>query len=244
MDTSEPPEPKSELRDIGVERDLPAGDYIWLTRQGRRVGWERKSISDLLASLGSGRLADQLRRLAQEVEIPGLLWEGPLEVDHYGNLVDAYWTTRDGRRVRVPRSLNWNLRHLQGALYAYARLLGLNLVYSPGIEWTGRILRWLFEWDQKGYHPGIYARRRRDLYVPTRSAVALAEIVGPKRAHLMLAEFGSLRGVLMAGPDQLRQVRGIGPDAINRLRRVLDEPYDPSRSIFSAGLPDVEDHVA
>lgn len=232
VDTSEPRSCKESLADIATIEDMVTGDYAWASWRGESVGWERKYITDLLSSLGSGRLADQLRRLATEFDVAGILGEGPIEVDREGNILDYYWSTKNGRRAKVNKTTNWKLRHVQVAVYSFMRLLGVNYLYSPSIQWTPHIIRWLYEWDQRPYHTGIYTAPKKDLHVPTPGAVALAGLVGPKRAHLLLAKFGTMRQVCQASKTELLGVRGIGEGAVNKLEAGLDQYYDPKGSIF------------
>jgi ERCC4-type nuclease len=48
--------------------------------------------------------------------------------------------------------------------------------------------------------------------------------IGPERARRLLARFGSVEGVVRAGPEELRSVHGIGKTVAEKIRWALEEP--------------------
>ncbi len=72
---------------------LSSADYVITDVSGRRLGIERKSVSDFLNSMaktlknGEKRMFDQLRRMREEYDLTALLLEGDWRVDKTKHLV-------------------------------------------------------------------------------------------------------------------------------------------------------------
>lgn len=233
IDLSEPFDIQQALADLGYVRDGLIGDYRWFNTRHQRIGTERKSIPNLASSLANGELAEQLRKLVEDTDVANLLVEGPFDTDASGRLFRSYWVAIDGKRRFVREPLGWSLHHLLPAVYVMAQFLGVIPIFSPSIDWTPKVLRWMYSIDQDTYHGSLYSVRKRELFVPSLSAVALAAALGPQKADLLLREFSTLEGVLRATPDSIRRVKGIGPSTLKQLNRLLTEPY-------SVHTPEVE----
>ena len=230
IDVMEPARIAKDLLDIGDVQSLPSADYRWFTIKGELVGIERKSIQDFLGSLSNGSLADELRRLAEDVDIPILLSEGPLDVDHVsGTIYRSYWSGGKFHR----RETGWKISSYIPAIYGFCRTFGVFPFYSPSINETAKVIRYLYNYDQETYHTEVFKVRKRDYVIPSPAAVTLSAIVGPKTAHELLSHFGSLRKVLMADRKELITVYGIGPKTADKLISTLDKEYNPATSLFS-----------
>jgi ERCC4-type nuclease len=225
-DVYEPAKITDALSDIFSNRGNFT-DYSWESKDGTRVGVERKSVSDLLQSLSSGRLSDQLRRLCAECDFPVLLIEGPLDTNSKGFIVTRRWATtrlKNGKlkKVKKQRVTGWKLHSFIPAVYGYARLLGVTIMYSPHIDDTADVIRWMYEWDQKGSHSALLVPKRTKLQSPKQGVLALASLVGPHAATILCEHFGSLRGVVDHAAEA-GKVKGIGPVTAKKLLKVIDE---------------------
>ena len=187
----------TELARLGVDVEVTAlvsGDY----RIGRDVLIERKTVSDLHGSLASGRLFAQIGRVRDEASCPYLLVEG-------GDL-DA-----------GPRHPN----AVRGALLAIAEL-GVSTIRSVDSIDSAR---WLHRLVVR------QARRRAAASPPARRAAVpgvavLAGVPGISTAiaSSLVERFGSVEGVLAAGPDAWAAVEGIGRVRAQALAAALLRP--------------------
>ena len=163
-------------------------------RIGRDVLVERKTIADFHGSLGP-RLFGQVGRVRDEVAFPYLLIEG--------------------------RDLDAGPRHpnaVRGALLAIAEI-GVGLLRSSDAADSAR---WLHRLAVR------HARRRQAAARLPRSGVApgvavLAGVPGISSsvASALIERFGSIEGVLAAGPDAWAKIDGIGPVRAEALASAL-----------------------
>lgn len=167
----------------GVEVEiarLAAGDYA--LPGGLLI--ERKSPRDLVDSLLSERLYEQLTDLCEAQTPVALLIEG-----------DS-WS--GDRRLRTPilaRFYRWASAQPQ-----------LSVWYSPDAAWTARLLRSLGDGRPDG--PITTTRRRPRTRTPAESLRGLVAGVGPRSADRLIARFGSIRGVALASRSDLCETIG------------------------------------
>lgn len=165
---------------------LLLGDY----RVAGRWVFERKTARDFAQSLVDGRLFRQARRMALH---RGGVWilEG----------TESAWADCGVRRETI-----------LGAQVSLAAGFGLVLLSTASPTETGQSLvfaarqRKLLStgaFPRAGYRPSGLLRRQ--LFV-----LQGLPGVGPRRAEALLRTFGSIGGVMGAGPDQLGDVPGIG----------------------------------
>ena len=167
-----------------VAARLPAGDYVL----SDRVVVERKTGSDLAASIKDRRLFEQVERLADAYEAVVVVVEG--DPVHIG-----------------PES--W-----RGAL-GRVLLSGVAFFETADPEETAEWLVRLHRLEGSG---PSRARGTPRVRRPTEDRLRTAEDVltclpgiSTVGAQRLLAHFGSLAAVFAAGSDELRDVRGIGP---------------------------------
>lgn len=171
---------------------LTAGDY----RIGGGIVIERKTIADFHGSLGRGRLWAQVGKIRDEAVTPILLVEG--------DDLDA-----------GPRHSN----AVRGALLAVFEL-GVGILWSRD---PGDSALWLHRLAVRHERK---TRARRPLRVaepPEPGIEVLAAVPGisTRTAHALLDRFGSIGGLLHAGPDQWAKVDGIGSVRAHALATAL-----------------------
>ena len=176
-------------------RRLRTGDYAW----GDRLLFERKTLSDLVASIRDGRLLGQACRLASAPHAAIMILEGT-----------------------GPFSSGMNRKAIQGALITITVRLGIPLLRSMGPEETAFLM-----WRSARQIRSISARpitRSRKGKRPTGKRKIQLEIlqglprVGPHRARRLLRSFGSVRAVTSASLDELSRVPGIGKGTAGAIR--------------------------
>lgn len=166
---------------VTVER-LDAGDYLL----SAGFGIERKSASDLVKSVCSGRLLEQLDRLAKTYGCAALLIEG----DSW----EGDW------RLKAP---------MLGEIYhEISQRRDMNVIYSPSIIFSARILMDLARREQyRGSAPPMprpAAQRVRTSEDVLRSLPG----VGQAGAKKLLRTFGSVRAVANATEPELQAALG------------------------------------
>ena len=184
---------------VTVDR-LPLGDY----RVDNALLFERKTLRDFAVSLIDGRLFQQMIRLAGSPLKGILVLEG---------------TGRDLSQAGVRREA------LQGALITTTLVLGIAVLRSQAPEETARLMlyaaRQMRSASRGGFlRPGYRPRskRKRQLFI-----LQGLPGVGRERAGRLLDAFGSVQGVVTAGPEALQSVPGIGPNIADRIKWAVGE---------------------
>ena len=185
------------LQRLGIDVSvaaMPSGDYG--IPNGILV--ERKTVADLHGSIEQGRFFRQIGRIRDEAAFPYLLVEG-------ANVLAG------------PCHPNG----IRGALLAVADQ-GVALIRSLDVTDTSLWLHRLALREQ---------RRRRAVddtadRLPDPGVVALAGVAGVSRAmaKALIARFGSVEGVVAAGPKRWLEVDGIGEVRANALAAALLGP--------------------
>ena len=175
-------------------RDLPVGDYVL----SDRVIAERKTGTDLAASIKDRRLFEQVARMAEAYTAVVLLVEG--------------------RPAHISEQ-SWH-----GAL---ARVLvsGVAVVRTKNPKDTAAWLARMDRLEDKGpVEPRGRPRPRRateDLAQVAEDVLSCLPGISTVGAARLLAHFGSLAAVFAADEDELRAVRGLGPVRTTALARLF-----------------------
>jgi ERCC4-type nuclease len=174
----------SSLQRLGarvVVEPLAAGDYG--ISGGALI--ERKTVADLHGSLGRGRLWSQIGRVRDTAVLPFLFVEGP-DIDE------------------GPRHPN----AIRGCLLAIADL-GIAVVRSQDPADTAVWLHRLAVRQERRQRASTAVRRRQH---PPPGLAVLKGVPGisDATARALLERFGSIEGLLAAGPDQWAEVNGVG----------------------------------
>lgn len=142
---SEPP----VLRQIGRVSRWPEEfgcDVAWDSDKAGLVGVQRKEYGDLVSSVRSGRLGDQLVKM-EGLDVRVVLIEGQLAYHADGtaaNLYGSKWTRAQDRGLR--RTLQW--------------AWGCLVEDSPDLQGTIGVLQELAGWLDKGDHSSLLSRPR------------------------------------------------------------------------------------
>lgn len=212
VDSREKKKQQNLLRNQGLEftvKALPCGDYAALCDDGK-VTIERKAISDFLQSLLSGRLEDQLKRLANE-PVPILLVTGSFKE------VQKFY-----KKSKITEE------HVHGALASAVVRFGLRSViwiqdgyadsHDDGLIIATKILKKIAE----GKLDQIKDRRIKRTENPQREVVKLLLNVPTDVAQNLLDRFSTVRCIINANDEELLKVPGIGSSRLQRIRFMLD----------------------
>lgn len=182
---------------------LEVGDYV----VSDRVGIERKTAEDFLATLLDGRdLFSQISDLARAYERPLLIIEG-----------EGLYTTRQIH----PNSI-------RGVLGSIAIDFKIPIIFSRDEEDTAALISIIARREQ------IDAKREINLH-GRKSAATLKEQqeylvsaisdIGTVVARNLLKHFGSVERVLTASKEELMKVELVGPKTADRIKEVVSGEY-------------------
>lgn len=198
-----------ELHRMGISlrlKRLSNGDYAI----GDRVLVERKTVRDFVDTLVERDLLAQLRELADAVPRPVIIIEG--DKDLYAQ-----------------RDVHPNA--IRGTLAAIAIDLGIGVFRSSGPEDTAGILAVIARRESGSSReprlpirkPGLSPRARAEQVIATYPEIGL------RQARILLDHFGSVKGVVDADEDALRQVPGIGEKRAKQIAALSRHPYREDR---------------
>jgi len=193
MDSNEPGEIRMKLWESGWQQQrLLAGDYWWFTHDFKKTGVERKTVDDLLGSIGD-RLSRQLENMLEHYSINILLIEGSWKKVSPTNKIIS------SRGIEYHTwSMVWNyLRRWQDKGFT------LELTINEGH--TIQRLNELYALYQKAYSLSGKSREFTDDRV-----LALPSGCRGKSGMLVLQTLGSLRSVGEASVEKLVTIEGIG----------------------------------
>ena len=190
----------SRMNVIVKSKQLEVGDYIL----SDRAAVERKEVSDFLTSMMDGHLFNQLRKL-KVYQNPILIIEG-----------DGLFTTR-----------NISEEAIFGALSAIVMGLGINIIMCKDSLETARFL---VAGSKREANKGRIIKLRGD-----KTSMALRERqqyileglpnISAKLAQRLLTHFRSVKAVMNASEEELREVRGIGDMLAKAIREAIDAEY-------------------
>lgn len=192
--------------------DIPV-DYLWVSNRGLTWSGDNKTVPDLIASVGDGRLHNQTQFMKRTGGMGFLLIEG-YHTDGY--MVDK-WT----------HEAFWDL--LQSL-----QCEGIHVDMSAGEKYTPKRLAALYNWSNKkevgSWHQPVVLMPPVEGFLDEeyRSKVGMLMHLpgmGPKRAEELLRAYGLMgtlgmnyEGVQIA-QDRWKAVKGIGPKLAERWRK-------------------------
>lgn len=196
---------------------LPLGDYVFFSHDNKKVVIERKTPGDLLTSLQTGRLQDQLKRLVEDCDYPFLLIEGHM------------FATEDGFVRFKSQTLKWKFTSVQNILIT-AQLSGVYLVFSDNRRCTAAVVEAMFNYFQKEEHlsllrPKVFRPFPDDLTTIREMIVAAVPGIGPELSKRLIETFGTPAEVFLANKEELMKVEGIGPSKVEKMIEVIFPKY-------------------
>jgi ERCC4-type nuclease len=197
---------------------LPIGDLLIVNTTGALV-LERKTISDLVNSIRTNRLWDQLLRLMKTDNILGFQVKRRLLV-----IQGSLWEYTNVRPVN--EKLYWSTM--------FGTLLEALFVYdTPFIVCENNyafetFLRILLKREENGKNDGLpkarwYRKPASKLPIKDMKNYLLDSIpmIGDKQAHNLLIYYGSIFNIAKATKEELMQVPGIGKKRAEKIFEIL-----------------------
>ena len=190
---------------VAVTR-LRLGDYL----VDARFLFERKTVTDLVAAIISGRLFGQALRLAVTELRPAMILEGT------------------GQEL-AGSGMRWEA--IQGALVAVTLFCGIPILRTRTPEQTVRTMLFAAQQGETfamgalprpGYRPR--GKRARQLFI-----LQGLPGIGPQRARRLLERFSTVESVMVARSNELARVPGIGKWIAGKIRWCVEQPRSPYR---------------
>lgn len=191
------------------------------------VGIERKTITDLLDCIRSGRLTGH--------QIPGLM-------ENYGKIyliVEGRWKSNNGileQHVRgqwqeIPRNtIRYN--QLVSFIASCEEFAGIRFIYTPSPESTAQAVEALYWYWQKPYesHSSHLKLKSVDVELsplvrPTMLVKILAQLpgIGAKKARAASKHFRSVYEIATSMPEDWMKIAGIGKTMAEKIVKSIRE---------------------
>lgn len=223
IDTREPRDLRNNLikvlHKMGEEAEvtsLSSADFRISVKNDEGVkilGIERKEGNDLVSSIKNGRLADQMKRVADEHDYAVLL-------------VDGYLTcTPQGKTKTAWDILDFSWAAVQGYLRTLQHM-GIIVDRLPSSVWLPGYLVSVRNYYEKPGHTSFFKSRVVTLVTKVDPRLLmLSDIpgIGLQRGGDLLKKFGTLENIVGASIEELEEVKGIGKKSAEEIRRVFTE---------------------
>ncbi|MCP3682971.1 MAG: DEAD/DEAH box helicase [bacterium] len=195
-----------ELADCGVTIDLKTlnvGDYIC----SRRCGIEFKTVGDFVDSIIDGRLLHQLKDLKSNFERPVVIIEGEEDIFSV-------------RKVH-PNAI-------RGMLATIAVSYGIPILYTKNFKETAALILTIAKREQKEVANDFSQHTRKPLTLKEQQEYIVSSLpgVGPAIAGPLLKRFGSVKKVVNASQEKLKDVDLIGDKKSKEIKRIIDSDYE------------------
>ncbi len=199
------PEILAKVENITISKiHLRLGDYL----VNDTLLIERKTLTDLVASIKSGRLFSQMFNLSRSDKQVVLLLEGT-SVDLAGS----------GMRREA----------IQGALIHISLKLQIPILRSKDVVESAKIIRYLAGQSEPIHQKKASVKRYRPFQLRSKQKKQLFLLqglpgVGGERAKALLEKFGSVENIVKASEKELQTVPGIGKYTAKQIRWMVEEP--------------------
>jgi ERCC4-type nuclease len=191
------------IKIVPIEEDEGNVDRYILSK---RLAIERRTGSSFLRGIMEKTLFTSAIYLREHFDVPVLIVEG--EVNYEYSMFDP--------------------QAVRGALSSMMLLYGLNVLSTPDIEETVKLIAMMARQEQVGI-PEISLipkRKAADLPDMQRRIVEMLPGCGMVMARDLLQYFGTVKRMLNATEEELRSVRGIGAKKAAEMCKVLNAEYE------------------
>jgi len=191
------------IKDAFVEpQQLNTGDYVLSTR----IGVERKTVDDFLQSLIDGKLFDQISRLRDAYPRPILIIEG------------------DG--LLTKRNISHNA--IFGSIVSITVDFGVPIITTKNPLETADLLYIMAKREQRDEKRPIAVRGEKtpmSLREKQQFIVEGLPNVSAVLAKRLLERFGSIKDIVNASEEELKEVTGIGKGIASEILEILNAKY-------------------
>ena len=182
---------------------LPVGDYL----VSERVGVERKTVSDFIQSIVDGRLMNQMKELSNNYEKPVLIVEG----------VESMYSVR-----------NIHPNAVRGALASCALDFKVSVICAEDAADTAYTIIALAKREQLDNKKPISLHANKkvfDIFEQRKYVIESLPNISATLAERLLKHFGSVKAVINADEEKLKEIEGIGAVIAKQINDVISGKY-------------------
>ncbi len=192
--------------DLQSPKNLEVGDYI----VSNECAIERKSITDFKDTITGERSFKQFKDLSNSYDKPILILEGDRGELYSGNI---------------------HKNAIYGALYSIKYDFGIEIHNTINEQDTSDYLTYLAKKEQedKEKNKTINPHGKKEtktLKQQQEYIVSSVENIGPKNAMNLLEHFGSIKNIVNASKDELKQIDDIGDKKANNIYNIFRKKYN------------------
>jgi len=195
-----------ELLGLGTElklEQLDVGDFIL----SRDCGVEFKNTLDFVDSLIDGRLLQQVKELKHNFARPLIVIEGATDIYSIRNV---------------------HPNAIRGLLATITVSYGVPILQTNNFKDTASLLHIIAKREQetKGKEFSLHtSKKRADIKEQQEYVISALPMVGPTLAKPLLKKFGSVKNVINASEEDLKDIDNIGDKKASAIKRVTDKDY-------------------
>ncbi|MGC8885184.1 MAG: ERCC4 domain-containing protein [Candidatus Nanoarchaeia archaeon] len=186
-----------------IPTQLKVGDFII----SERLGCERKTIEDFVASLIDGRLFAQAKELKETFARPFFVLEGEFE--------------------RLFSVKNVSKQALYGALASLLFDWEIPIIFTKNISETALLLYTIANREQNKDRKNLLNRTEKPVLLPEAQLYFIESLpqIGPEVAKALLKYFGSPKAIVNATEEELKKVEGVGEKRAALLKQIFETIY-------------------
>lgn len=218
-----PAERPQPVKNLGKVSSLPeryGADVLVIGHNGRdvlRLGVQRKTVDDFLASIEDNRLAKEIQQM-RRLDVKVLIIEGRFRFSADGKLPRSW-----GRQ--------WTQKQIYGVLWS-VMMEGIWVVEVDNATQFARYVEMLRGYLRKPRHRfgDRRSNEKQELWGTTRNAKdwgmwTLQSLpgVGPEIAERMWDHFGGLPWGWTCTKDEMMEVEGVGPKTVEKLWNIMGD---------------------
>jgi len=204
------------LLPLSIRQSLKFGDYNFLgliDGQQEQVSIERKEAGNLISSLNSGELAEQIQKMQAQARAKILLIEGFITATSAGRV-----RTKD-----MTHGITW--AYLWDSILTFQMKYNLLLDFTPNDYFTAKRIKELYKYFQKETHLSDTRTMQPTFPKDTPEPIKILsrfEGYGEETARKVLQKFGTLRTYFSASLKERETISGIGPIKAEEIDKILD----------------------
>lgn len=195
-----------ELNDKGINlkmQRLHTADFV----VGNNVGVERKTVQDFVNSIVDKRILNQIKQLKNNFAMPLLLIEGKEDIYSIRNV---------------------HPNAIRGMMTSIALAFGVPIIFSQDYKDTAEFLALIAKKVQSEDKKEFSLRQERKPLTTKELQEFIIESlpgIGPSVAKKLLTEFKTVKNVINADVENLKNVELVGHKKAEEIKRIVEEEY-------------------
>lgn len=193
-----------------IEKQLILADFVIKTKNLNgeilTVGVERKTINDFLNSIIDKRIISQLINLKKHFDTPLLILEG---------------------EENIYQIRNFHPNAIRGMLASIAIDFNIPILHTRNNKDTANLLAIIAKRLEKPRSLPSLLKKRKPLTLEQQQEFLIESLpgIGPTISKSLLNRFKTIKKIINATEEELKEVEKIGPKKIENLKKVLENRY-------------------